>query len=311
MPLITKMLPLRETVEDLHSSSIHTSSQQTEGKDKDSGYEDFQEFDDEECLDSDMEGSVDSMLHRGRPRLVKRAVTAPAIPARNEKRASRILDNVMMELKALDGSTTKEPETISTIQESDPHESYLSSEEDASLSDDYDDTYSLHDSAGTSSPYLEEATTEDFTRGSRRKSQEDTARVVSFIMVGKPQIVDIVIPSPASSSPPKRHSLDALTAFSQAPAKTVRRPSPLKLYPSTIRRMSVSSITSTTSSSNTSSNASDLINHPPRRSSRLTTLTSLVTSVKNNIQTSQSAGTPTHSFLTSDPFSASAASTLR
>jgi hypothetical protein len=330
MPLLTKMLPLRETVEDFHASSLHSSQhhQQEKGvreeKDKDSGYEDFREFDDEECLDSDMEGSVDSMMHRGRPRKV---VRAPAIPARNEKRASRILDNVMMELKAMDGITSKEPDTRSTIQESDPHESYLSSEEDASLSDDYEDTDSLHDSSGTTSPSLEDGTseeaTESFTRRSRRKSQEDTARVVSFICVGKPQIVDIFIhsnhTSPVesnSASPAKRHSmnLDALTALTQSPpAKIAHRPTPLKLYPTSIRRLSISSITSShtsTSSTNIPSNTNNPT-HPLRKSSRLANLTALVTTTKNTFQTSFSAPAviPTHSFLTSDPFSTSQSQT--
>ncbi|KUJ17315.1 uncharacterized protein LY89DRAFT_50810 [Mollisia scopiformis] len=329
MPLLTKMLPLRETVEDFQAASLHSSHQQhqDEGqeKDKDSGYEDFQEFDEEdECLDSDMEGSI---IHRGRP---KKAVRAPAIPARNERRASKILENVMLELQTLDGKEAKDTDSRSMVPESDPHESYLSSEEDASLSDDYDDLESL---SGTASPSAEDADNEEgresFSRGSRRKSQEDTARVVSFICVGKPQIVDIFISSNHASpiergngSIPKRHSmnLEALTALTQtqssSPAKSSRRPTPLKLYPNSIRRMSISSITSSHTSNSsynqpapTNASNTNLSSLPPRKSSRLAlNINSLITSTKTTLQksVSASAAVPSHSFLTSDPFSTTA-----
>ncbi|CZR56753.1 uncharacterized protein PAC_06642 [Phialocephala subalpina] len=327
MPLLTKMLPLRETAEDLQAvASLHSQHQhqQKEGRlreEKDSGYEDFQEYDDDddECLSSDMEGSV---VHRGRPKKVVRA--PPAIPARNEKRASKILESVMLELKTLDGTETKDTDSRSMVQESDPHESYLSSEEDASLSDDYEDSLTSPEDN------LEDSTSpvESFTRTTRRRSQEDTARVVSFICVGKPQIVDIFIPSnhtsPVDDPIMKRHSmnLDALTSLTQAPSqpKAVRRPTPLKLYPSTIRRMSISSVTSshTTSSNSTapantpSTNLSNINSNgtlPPRKSSRLAhNLTSLVTSTKSTFSTSyippSSSANPStaHSFLSSDPF---------
>ncbi|KAF8861191.1 hypothetical protein BDZ45DRAFT_281375 [Acephala macrosclerotiorum] len=301
MPLLTKMLPLRETAEDLQAvASLHSQHQQQKEnrsrEKKDCGYDDFQEYNDDECLSSDMEGSI---VHRGRP---KKVVRAPAIPARNEKRASKILESVVLELKTLDGTSTKDADSRSMVQESDPHESYLSSEEDASFSDDYEDslTSSEDNLEDSSSPV------ESFSRTTRRRSQEDTARVVSFICVGKPQIVDIFIPSNHTSPidvPMKRHSmnLDALTSLTQAPAqqKSTRRPAPLKLYPSSTRRMSISSLTSShTSSSNStaptnysSTNLSNSNNGalPPRKSSRLAqNLTSLVTNTKSTFSTSHS-----------------------
>lgn len=330
MPLLTKMLPLRETVEDLQAvASLHSQHQQQRDsclrEEQDSGYEDFQEYneDDDECLSSDMEGSI---VHRGRPKKVVRA--PPAIPARNEKRASKILENVMLELKALDGTSTKDTDNRSMIAESDPHESYLSSEEDASFSDDYEDSLASEEDSfdDTISPI------ESVSKTTRRRSQEDTARTVSIICVGKPHIVDIIIPSNHTSpveEPPKRSSmnLDALTSLISAPSqpKSTRRPTPLKLYPSSIRRLSISSITSShTSSSNStaptntsSSNLPNTTSHtnngalPPRKSSRLAhNLTALVTNttIKPSFSTSyippsSSTAASTHSFLSSDPFS--------
>ncbi|KAE8441523.1 hypothetical protein EG329_004869 [Mollisiaceae sp. DMI_Dod_QoI] len=318
MPLLTKMLPLRETVEDLQATSLHSQHQDSvrDEKDKDSGYEDFEEYDDE-CLSSDMEGSV---IHRGRP---KKVVRAPAIPARNEKRASKILESVMIELKTLDGAETKDADSRSMVQESDPHESYLSSEEDASLSDDYED--SLNEFEGTSSSDATSETRESFSRSSRRESQEDTARVVSFICVGKPQIVDIFIPSNHTSPVeglPKRHSMnmDALTALTQAHslAKSARRPMPLKLYPSSVHRMSISSMTSSHTSNSstyaapTTASTTNLTSLPPRKSSRLAlNINSLVTSTRNTLTSSFSAPAtiPSNSFLSVDPFAQDASRT--
>ena len=315
MPLVANMSLPREmgredtAVEEFKDSSLHKSSideereEKTETEtetDRDSGYEDFTAYynDEDECVDSDMEGSI---LNRPRPK--KPVKTAPpALPQRSEKRASRILETLMVELKSLDGSTPKESEKQTILPENDPHELYLSSEEDASLSDDYDDSDSLVDFEPSDD--TEEATRASSSRASSRKSQEDTARVVSFIVVGKPVIIDIFQASPERS---RRHSmnLDSLTSITAAPsppAKTTRRPTPLKLYPNPLRRMSISSITSshyTTASSTPQASNASMTNlssmchstsyiPPPRKTSRLA---SLVTTTKSNFQ-----------FLSSDPF---------
>lgn len=312
MPLLTKMDSLREDGETQHS--LQRQQQQQDSEDvrgeKVGGYENFEEFDEEdECVDSDMEGSI---IHRGRP---KKAVKAPALPQRSEKRTSMLLQNVMLELQSLDGSREKEADNVSIVQESDPLELYLSSEEDASLSDDYDDTLSDFEETGSEDV---EGTRESSSRASSRKSQEDTARVVSFISVGKPQIIDIYVPSISPSTTNNRYSLNLenLDSFNNTPTsspqKSTRRPTPLKLYPA-IRRMSISSITA----SHFSSSSSPAYVHPyaasttnlsfgttstctpvpqplpPRKSSRLgNNLTSLITNAKA-------------SFLHSDPFSGS------
>lgn len=259
-----------------------------ERDESDSGYEDFDAFE-EEPEDSDMEGSI---LHRPRPK--KRAQQPPAVPQRSDKRASKILENVLLELKSLDGTvSTKEAEQQSIV--SDPHELYLSSEEDASLSDDYEDVESLVEFE--SSP-TEDGDSKPSSRASSRRSQEDTARMVSFTLVTKPQIIQIVIPPPATAA--KRHSmnLEQLTsstssyipsASSYIP-KATRRPIPLKLYPST-RRLSVSSISSNPLSMHHSNQS--LSSLPPRKSSKLSNLSNIMTNAKNSFLSSDPFATPT------------------
>jgi hypothetical protein len=277
-------------------------------KDQDSGYEDFEEYEEDECVDSDMEGSI---MARGRP---KKPAKPPALPQRSEKRTSKLLENVMLELQNLDGSRQKEADKISIIQESDPHELYLSSEEDASFSDDYEDSLSEYEAM---SPEEGEAARASSSRASSRRSQEDTARIVSFVMVGKPQIVDIYVPNTSPSRTQNRHSLNLETLVSfkstspTSAAKSTRRPTPLRLYPA-IRRMSISSITSPRSPSSANATTTHPFaasttnlplttpsnsNPPLRKSSRLASnLTSLVTNTKNTLQSAS------HSFLNSDPF---------
>jgi hypothetical protein len=305
MSLLTKMASLRENEDGQHSVLYPQRKEEVrEEKDQDSGYEDFEEFDEDECVDSDMEGSV---MNRGRP---KKPVKAPALPQRSDKRVSRLLENVMLELQSLDGSTQKQPDKVSTIKESDPHELYLSSEEDASFSDDYDDSSSEYEGMT-----VEEAETAraSSSRASSRKSEEDTARVVSFTMVGKPQNVDIFVPNTSPSRTQNRHplNLETLASFNTTSTpsalKSTRRPTPLNLYPA-IRRMSISSITSlhlsptSTTTTKTHPYAASTTNLtlpstlPPRKASRLASnLTSLVTNTKNSFQSAS------HSFLNSDP----------
>ncbi|KAL2062614.1 hypothetical protein VTL71DRAFT_5686 [Oculimacula yallundae] len=340
MPLISEMPRGRAVVETFPDPSSLLHAKRSEGvsvrseQDKDQeeehrhrGYDEqanFEEFDQDECSDSDMEGSI---LHRPRP---KKVVKAPALPQRNEKRVSRLLDNVMLELQKIDGSARKE-EDVSRLDQEDPHQLYLSSEEDASLSDDYDDTDSLQDFEEI---YSEDENGGSTSRASSRRSQEITARCVS-LMVVKPQIVEIHIPishtAPVTPAEEKEDLLDdALpTITTKAPSPTqsrqiMRRPPPLNL--ANARPMSMATTGSYASSATTSSyissyyppsmtsNAS-MINlpttniHPIRKSSRLA---SLVTSTKaslSNRSSSFSASTSassTHSFLNSDPFAQSA-----
>jgi hypothetical protein len=282
---------------------VHDASLQVQVKDsnsvrdeKDSGYEDFPEFNEDECLDSDMEGST---LRRSRPNQPTRA---PTLPQRSEKRTSK-LDNIMLELKSLDGSQQKDLDKTSVVQESDPHELYLSSEEDASLSDDYDDSLlDLNLDAMDNEMVGEER--ESSLRTPSRGSQ-DTARVVSMTFV-KPQIITIVSTSNSTTNSPTkaRSSVDleekrpsTTSPFSSPdPSKQEeQQPSPIKRRPKSIHRMSISSIASLaySSSSSNAPTAQSPTQLPPRKSSRLAALTSLVTGKPS----------PTsHAFLNTDPF---------
>lgn len=256
------------------------------------------EFDDDEYVDSDMEGSI---LNRPRPK--KNTLQAPALPQRSEKRASKILDGLMKDLKDLERKEEDEREV------EDPLESYLSSEEDASLSDEgslsdfeTEEDVAVESRAGSS-------------RASRRESREDTARMVSFILAGKPQIVEIYLSS-ANSSPSRStpRNLESLKLEAVLPTRSSSRPAPLIL--NTERRKSISSITSLAKTSTTTSytpSASSYIPYsspvtpttssttlPPRKSSRLATnISSLVLNTRSSIQAAASAS---HAFLQSDPF---------
>ncbi|RDL36387.1 uncharacterized protein BP5553_05739 [Venustampulla echinocandica] len=291
MPLIKK-----PQVEDM-TSHVHDSSFQLQAQrcghtldENDSGYQfKFDDLKDEECLgsDLDLEGSI---VQTARPRTISRP---PAVPPRSDKRASKMLANVMLELQSLDGSMAKDLDTSSMVQETDPHELYLSSEEDESLADDYED--SLLDFEPMDNQDQETERERASSSGaSSRKSQEVTARVVSFTLV-KPQIIHIL--STATPKQPSSASESPSIKSYRSSTETRRRPSPLKRYPNSLRRLSISSIASLTHSSTSTSSGflpSDQSFTQPqrqlRKTSRIANLTSLVTS------------SLPHSFLNSDPY---------
>ncbi|TVY81216.1 hypothetical protein LSUE1_G005632 [Lachnellula suecica] len=292
MPLIQKLHPSGDMSERVHDASLHVIRDSDSARcEKDSGYEDFGEFEEDECLDSDMEGSV---IHRPRP---KKTARAPVLPQRSDKRTSRLLAEVMVELQNLDGAQQKDMKKKSAVQESDPHELYLSSEEDASLSDDYEDSLFDLDLDALDAAEVEEGQ-ESTSRPSSRR--EVTARVVSMTFV-KPNIVNITTNS-TTTSPVKatQRSMDlerpsSVSSGSSSPSQHVRhRSSPLS---SSIRRMSISSIAVLTRMSIDSTNTPStqpFTSLPPRKSSRLANLTSLVTgTMKTNT---------THEFLNTDPY---------
>ena len=277
--------------------------------------------------------SSDSDMER-KPRTKRTKMnTVPAIPQRNERRASKVLDSLLLEMTSLDGSQDKQRTSI--VVNEDPHESYLSSEEDASLSDDYFDSDLDID--------MEDATVimdgQAVSRPSSRRSQEDTARVVSFVMVGKPQIVEINLPSP-TSSPKRQSAANSLDSTTTASSKRLsKRPIPLRLgsYHDE-RRMSILSVASTTASTaqprppqpdystsyiaytpQPTQPSTDV--HPSRKSSRLAANLSSIKSsltihgrhedsIKHNPSASFSAlplqqqPTQQHAFLNMDPFEA-------
>ncbi|KAI1376520.1 hypothetical protein F4677DRAFT_80532 [Hypoxylon crocopeplum] len=94
-------------------------------------------------------------------------IETPKLPEKSALRGSRFLGSLKI--------NTSEPAN-------DPHDVYLSSEEDASSSaddfSDYDYDYDSNSDESEKSPM-------------RRRSQEDTARAVSVIFVGRPCVVDL------------------------------------------------------------------------------------------------------------------------
>lgn len=195
MPLIAQIFPPRDVTGVLESTK-DTGSQKIETPLKEEsqhfqGFEDFQFNRDDEYLDSDLEGSIIK-----RPRQTKPART-PTLPPRSDKRGSMILDSLVKELEKIG-----QDEDFS-----DPHELYLSSEEDASESaDDYDGA--LYSSAD------EDESQPTSPRTSIRKSQEITARVVSIKFAGKPQVVEIHV-QPARQSPAPEEKKSSATTTSQ------------------------------------------------------------------------------------------------
>ncbi|KAK9414423.1 hypothetical protein SUNI508_11265 [Seiridium unicorne] len=102
-------------------------------------------------------------------------VEPPALPQKSSLRASRLLDS--LKLSSIETAT----QSLTT-----PHDAYMSSEEDASSSADEFSDYDYDSCSEVSEGSL-----------SRRKSYEDTARIVSVIYSGKPCLVDL--PSPRRS----------------------------------------------------------------------------------------------------------------
>jgi len=111
----------------------------------------------------------------------------PELPRKSALRASRLLDNMGLNLG---GSITT---TVDPSQAT-PLDVYLSSEEDASSdADDFSD-YGYDSSVeDPTSPTLQEAR--------NRSSHEDTARVVSVVYSGKPSIIDLSLLRRHSVSP--------------------------------------------------------------------------------------------------------------
>ncbi|KAL3422920.1 hypothetical protein PVAG01_04667 [Phlyctema vagabunda] len=268
MPLITQSFPVVGCEDNVEASKTDDSHDTTRTPLKNP--RDFADF--EELDDSDMEGSI---LHRPRP---KKVVKAPTLPQRNERRTSKMLDTLTIELKGLEAAHNEGAQDVS-----DPHELYLSSEEDASESaDDYEGSLlsceDVDEKRSTSS------------RASSRASQQDTAKLVLLKFVGKPQVVEICIHSQSrkpSPEPVVRQSQSSLS---------LRRPSPPPHYPTSNYRLSISS----SSNSSVLSNSASTTPLPPRKSSKTSEVAS---NAPKPFQPSCTSYIPPSqpSFLTSDP----------
>ncbi|KAI1852410.1 hypothetical protein JX265_011043 [Neoarthrinium moseri] len=145
---------------------------------------------DEDCLVADA-----TMVGTEEPKMQIAAAEPPALPQKSSLRASRILDS--LKLSSIESAT----QSLNTR-----HDVYLSSEEDGSSSaDDFSDYDWESSSEGSEKSHM------------RRKSYEDTARVVSVIYSGKPCIVDL--PSPRrSTSPSTTEGSDSESGSSSSPS---------------------------------------------------------------------------------------------
>ncbi|KAM0335749.1 hypothetical protein ACHAQA_000799 [Verticillium albo-atrum] len=158
---------------------------------------------------------------------------APALPPRSNLRSSRLLDAFTLKLAA--------DEQATTLSRATPQDVYLSSEEDASSSADEFDEFSDYD--------FESDSEESAGSPVRRKSHEDTAKIVSVVFIGKPSIIDL--PATRRSTSP--------TSSQGRPQSSIGTSA---TEPS-LRRLSISS-----SSTGLSFNPS----HPPRSSSMFTNM---------------------------------------
>ncbi|KAJ2895881.1 hypothetical protein MKZ38_006071 [Zalerion maritima] len=126
---------------------------------------------------SQEEASSDNLMTSKKRKLIE----PPALPERSALRASRMLDSISIQSK-LDAESTTHMST------SMPHDVYLSSEEEASSSaDDFSD-YDFDDEELAD---YDSSSEESQKSPVRRKSHEDTARVVSVIFSGRPSIIDV------------------------------------------------------------------------------------------------------------------------
>lgn len=211
--------------------------------------------------------SDSSIIHRGRPR---KAIRMPVVPAKAHLRASRILENLTIQLKDMDKTVKYEVEHKVVAKDAeDPHESYLSSEEDGSESAD-------ESVEGSSASYVEiDAGRRSSSSGSpSRYSSEDTARSIAFVFVGKPHLVDIVSASPvatsASASIRSRSSSlrpRAIRAgsYSATPCIPAHRPSVANT--ASLSSRSNASLKSRTNHLSTLSQLTTTMDHPPRTTS--------------------------------------------
>ncbi|OLN82112.1 hypothetical protein CCHL11_07651 [Colletotrichum chlorophyti] len=162
------------------------------------------------------------------PKKNQSQLQAPALPAKSSLRASRLLDGMALKI------ITNQPTNLTQAA---PQEVYLSSEEEASSSaDEFSDyEYESESAESADSPV-------------RRKSHEDTARVVSVVYAGKPSIIDL----PSTRRSPSPESVESRPASRMITSPT----SP------SLRRMSTSSACTP---------SSPPIYYPPRSSSVLLT----------------------------------------
>ncbi|KAF9881030.1 hypothetical protein CkaCkLH20_01180 [Colletotrichum karsti] len=183
--------------------------------------------------------------------------SAPALPAKSSLRASRLLDGMALKIITNQPTNTQAPQEV-----------YLSSEEEASSSADEFSDYGY-----------DSDTEESADSPVRRKSQEDTARVVSVVYAGKPSIIDL--PSTRRSASPE--SIESRPSSRPSSRRTSRFA--MSATAPSLRRMSTSSTTASSSFSP--------VLHPPRSSSMMITSSMLPKQPPSFLNTDPCA-TPTY-----------------
>jgi hypothetical protein len=250
MSLLDQSLPPREAAHSSQAEQVvkKVDEQSTSYRDSIPGAPQPR-YSDETYDDAILEEFYDNMIGQAPKNAPEPSASVPALPEKSALRASRLLDSFGLKMGA--------PQPASLTQTT-PHDLYLSSEEDASSSaDDFSD-------------YDFESESEESQKSpTRRRSHEDTARVVSVIFSGKPSIVDMSAIrrsiSPNSLQARRQSSLESASTQASSAFST--------------RRMSTSSISS-------SSVLTAPLPPPPRSSSMLSTLLSK----------------PKPTFLSIDPF---------
>ncbi|QSZ33832.1 hypothetical protein DSL72_005404 [Monilinia vaccinii-corymbosi] len=282
MPLMKKLFPSMGLETERRNSRVS----------KAQIFSNFERDEDDSNFDSDMEASV---MDKQKPKKRLSLLKAPAIPLRNSRRTSTIVHSVMPTLKSMDGlETTKELVKEEATEISNPHELYLSSEEDASLSD-------------TDSLEVAPLSECNASRSSFRASTEDTARVVSLTLL-RPRVIEIPRPTSLHSDLTSRNvspvpdyqirhtvaDIGSLGPISSPhpPRQSSRLSSPPR--PST-RRLSISSLGAMSKLNTSHPNASSMT--LPQEPSKLSSCTSFLQPAP--IDPSPS---PRHAFLFSDPF---------
>ena len=124
-------------------------------------------------------GALDSSM------LVEKSrASTPLIPARSTMRASRMMQG--LQLHDAKATTDLSITLDDSLSGNDPHEMYLSSEEDGSESADESD--------GSDASYVE--LDAEFLTASNRSSFEETAKTIAFVFSGKAQVIDVFSTQP-------------------------------------------------------------------------------------------------------------------
>ncbi|TPX17662.1 uncharacterized protein E0L32_012041 [Thyridium curvatum] len=165
---------------------------------------DIDDDDDDDQQETDMNVAAQKNAAAG--------LAPPALPAKSAMRASRLFDDLQLKLRAsIEAHQILEARDM--LATANPHEVYMSSEEEASSSaDDFSD-YD-YDSGN------------DDPQSPSRRSYEDTAKVVSVVFIGKPSLVDLPsVPRRSGSSSTVNSRRESMLCAPSGVLASMTRPS--------------------------------------------------------------------------------------